>query len=313
MRGMSADILPPNDDSIAAAVKVLRNGGLVAIPTETVYGLAANAADGEAVAGLYAAKHRPSFNPLIAHVADLEMAQREGVFTANALGLANAFWPGPLTIVVDLAPTGSVSDLARAGLDSIALRIPAHSVARQLLSKFGAPLVAPSANPSGQISPTKAEHVAGDMAGKIDLVLDGGPCTAGVESTIIDARGEHPVLLRPGSLNPSLIETVWPGLIRPTLDPDAPQSPGQLLRHYAPRAQLRLNVTTPDSREAYLGFGRGSATLNLSPTANLTEAAANLFAMLRELDARYDQIAVAPIPDEGLGEAINDRLTRAAK
>lgn len=310
---MSADILPPNDDSIAAAVKMLRDGGLVAIPTETVYGLAANAADGEAVAGLYAAKGRPSFNPLIAHVADLEMAQREGVFTANALALANAFWPGPLTLVVEVASSVSVSDLARAGLDSIALRIPAHPVARQLLSEFGGPLVAPSANPSGQISPTKAEHVAEDLADKIDLIVDGGPCTSGVESTIIDARGERPALLRPGSLDPSLLDAVWPGLLRPALDPNAPQSPGQLLRHYAPRAKLRLNASEQDSGEAFLGFGPSSGTLNLSPTANLTEAAANLFAMLRELDACYDQIAVAPIPDEGLGEAINDRLTRAAK
>lgn len=310
---MSADILPPNDDSIAAAVKMLRDGGLVAIPTETVYGLAANAADGEAVAGLYAAKGRPSFNPLIAHVADLEMAQREGVFTANALALANAFWPGPLTLVVEVASSVSVSDLARAGLDSIALRIPAHPVARQLLSEFGGPLVAPSANPSGQISPTKAEHVAEDLADKIDLIVDGGPCTSGVESTIIDARGERPALLRPGSLDPSLLDAVWPGLLRPALDPNAPQSPGQLLRHYAPRAKLRLNASEQDSGEAFLGFGPSSGTLNLSPTANLTEAAANLFAMLRELDACYDQIAVAPIPDESLGEAINDRLTRAAK
>lgn len=310
---MTTSILNPTPEIIARAADTLRGGGLVAMPTETVYGLAANAADGKAVARIYAAKGRPSFNPLIAHVASLEMALREGVFSEGALLLAEAFWPGPLTLVVDVAETGSVSDLARAGLDSIALRMPAHPVAQDLLAAFGAPLVAPSANPSGQISPTRAEHVAQDMAGKVDLILDGGACSSGVESTIIDARGEHPALLRPGSLSASEIERIWPGLIRPALNPDAPQSPGQLLRHYAPNARLRLNAEAAQPGEAYLGFGLGVATLNLSPTRDLGEAAANLFAMLRQLDAEHDRIAVAPIPQDGLGEAINDRLTRAAK
>ena len=310
---MTASILNPTPEIIARAADRLRGSGLVAMPTETVYGLAANAADGKAVARIYAAKGRPSFNPLIAHVASLEMAQREGVFSTRALSLAEAFWPGPLTLVVDVAATGTVSDLARAGLDSIALRMPAHPVAQDLLAAFGAPLVAPSANPSGQISPTRAEHVAQDMAEKVDLILDGGACTTGVESTIIDARGEHPALLRPGSVSASEIERNWPGLIRPALNPDAPQSPGQLLRHYAPNARLRLNAEAAQPGEAYLGFGQGVATLNLSPTRDLAEAAANLFAMLRQLDAEHDRIAVAPIPQDGLGEAINDRLTRAAK
>ena len=310
---MTANILPGTADNISAAATILREGGLVAMPTETVYGLAANAADADAVARIYAAKQRPQFNPLIAHVSSIEMAEREGILGANAKRLVEAFWPGPLTLVVEVAATGSVSELARAGLDSIALRMPGHPVAQQLIEAFGGPLVAPSANPSGKISPTRPEHVLQDMGDQVDLTLDGGACAAGVESTIVDARGEHPALLRPGSLDPAEIEKIWPGLIRPTLNPDAPQSPGQLLRHYAPDAKLRLNAEAPEAGEAYLGFGPGDATLNLSPTGDLTEAAANLFAMLRDLDARFDRIAVAPIPASGLGEAINDRLTRAAK
>lgn len=312
-RAMNASIVSPTPARIADAVNLLRSGGLVAMPTETVYGLAANAADGEAVARLYAAKGRPSFNPLIAHVANLEMAKTQGVFSERALALANAFWPGPLTLVVDLAPDATVSELARAGLPSLAIRTPAHPVAQALLTAFGAPLVAPSANPSGQISPTTAQHVAADMADRIDLILDGGACSAGMESTIIDARGECPALLRPGSLDPADIERHWPNLTRPALDHTAPQSPGQLLRHYAPQARLRLNASGSIDGEAYLGFGDQAATLNLSPSGDLTEAAANLFAMLRALDKNHDRIAVAPIPTQGLGEAINDRLTRAAK
>ena len=311
---MNAKIHTGTSDNIARALDHLRQGGLVAVPTETVYGLAADAANGEAVARIYAAKGRPSFNPLIAHVASAEIAMREGMFSAQASALADAFWPGPLTLVVDVAPHGTVSDLARAGLDSVALRMPAHPVALELLSSFGGPLVAPSANPSGQISPTSATHVATDMADKVDMILDGGPCPAGIESTIIDARGDVPALLRPGSLDAAQIEAVWPGLIRPALNPDAPQSPGQLLRHYAPRATLRLNAESANEGEAYLGFGdHPSATLNLSPDKRLEEAAANLFSMLRTLDADYARIAVAPIPMTGLGEAIIDRLTRAAK
>lgn len=310
---MSAKILPPSPEAIARAAAILRAGGLVAMPTETVYGLAADAANGEAVARLYAAKGRPSFNPLIAHVATLDMARQQGVFRPDALALAEAFWPGPLTLVVDLSETASVSDLARAGLPSIAVRMPAHPVARALLTEFGAPLVAPSANPSGRISPTTADHVAADMLDKVDLILDGGACQSGLESTIIDARGDQPALLRPGGLGPDEINAVWPGLKRPALNPDAPQSPGQLLRHYAPRAALRLDARSAEPGEAYLGFGPGAAAMNLSPTGDLDEAAANLFAMLRALDARFDRIAVAPIPRAGLGEAINDRLTRAAE
>ncbi|MEM6651722.1 MAG: L-threonylcarbamoyladenylate synthase [Pseudomonadota bacterium] len=310
---MHPKVCMPNSETLQRALRYLHYGGMVAIPTETVYGLATNAANGEAVAQVYAAKGRPNFNPLIAHVANLKRAKSEGVFSDMAVALAEAFWPGPLTLVVPVAPTSIVSTLALAGLDSIALRVPAHPVTIELLSAFGSPLVAPSANPSGKISPTTAEHVAADMGDHVDLILDGGPSQAGVESTIIDARGERPALLRPGSLTVEQIEAVWPGLIRPKADPKAPRSPGQMLRHYAPRAALRLNAIAPEDGEAYLGFGPGAATLSLSETGDLNEAAANLFSMLRRLDACYDRIAVAPLPETGLGEALNDRLTRAAK
>ncbi len=310
---MDDRILNLTPEHLDRAAQTLRDGGLIGMPTETVYGLAADASNADAVARIYEAKGRPRFNPLIAHVADLVMARREGVFRAEALALAERHWPGPLTLVVDVAPSGSICDLARAGLDSIALRMPAHPIAQALIQSFGGPLVAPSANPSGKISPTTLEHVLADMGDKIEHIFDGGSCAAGIESTIIDARGDRPALLRPGSLAPSDIEAIWPGLIRPALDPNAPVSPGQLLRHYAPQAKLRLNVEEPEPGEAYLGFGAGEATLNLSPSADLTEAATNLFAMLRVLDDQYDRIAVAPIPTHGLGEGINDRLTRAAK
>lgn len=310
---MDMRILNLTDENLALAARVLRSGGLIGMPTETVYGLAADASNGEAVARIYAAKGRPHFNPLIAHVSNVEMAQREGVFQPEALALVDRHWPGPLTVVVDVAPTGTVSDIARAGLDSIALRIPNHAIPIMLIDAFGGPLVAPSANPSGRISPTSVQHVMADMGDKLDLIFEGGTCAAGIESTIIDARGDRPALLRPGSLDPAAIEEIWPGLIRPALNPDAPKSPGQLLRHYAPRAQLRLNAEAPETGEAFLGFGQRSGTLNLSRSGDLYEAAANLFSMLRQLDETHDRIAVAPIPMTGLGEAINDRLTRAAK
>jgi len=310
---MDERILKLAEGNLDLATRVLKRGGLIGIPTETVYGLAADAANGEAVAKIYSAKGRPSFNPLIAHISDIDMAQREGLLRSEALKLAKHFWPGPLTLVVEVATTGTVCDLARAGLDSVALRMPDHPIPAQLIKAFAAPLVAPSANPSGRISPTNMEHVLKDMGDKLDLIFDGGTCSVGLESTVIDARGERPALLRPGTVAAAQIENVWPGLVRPTLNPNAPQSPGQLLRHYAPKARLRLNVKTPEPDEAFLGFGPCTSTLNLSPRADLGEAAANLFAMLRQLDATYERIAVAPIPEHGLGEAINDRLTRAAK
>jgi len=309
---MGAPIVSPTPENISRAATCLREGGLVAMPTETVYGLAANAADPAAVARLYQAKGRPQFNPLIAHLPSPGLAFMQGDFSAAAQRIAGHFWPGPLTLVVDAAPEITICDLARAGLGSVALRVPAHKVAQTLLAAFGGPLVAPSANPSGRISPTTAQHVAADMGDRLDMILDGGPCSAGVESTIIDARGDRPALLRPGTIPADAIDTIWPGLTRPSGDANSPSSPGQLLRHYAPNAKLRLNADAPREGEAFLGFGAGSATLNLSPRGDLTEASANLFAMLRALDGNHTSISVAKIPATGLGEAINDRLSRAA-
>ena len=312
---MTAPILKPDPDAIRNASAILARGGLVAMPTETVYGLAADAASPAAVARIYKVKERPVFNPLIAHVASPEAAFAQGAFSAEARALAARFWPGPLTLVVDATASTTVCELARAGLDTLALRVPAHPAARALLKAFGKPLVAPSANPSGRISPTTAAHVAADLGAAIDLILDGGPCSEGLESTVIDARGTAPVLLRQGTLSPPAIEAIWPGLTEGGGE-GKPVSPGQLLRHYAPDAALRLDAEAPRPGEAFLAFGPQTsgapATLNLSPAGDLAEAAANLFAMLRTLDASHDRIAVAPIPPDGLGAAINDRLARAA-
>ena len=276
------------------------------MPTETVYGLACDATNPRAVARLYAAKGRPSFNPLIAHVANLHAAKQEGVFTSEAQMIAEKGWPGPVTLVLPVSPEHSVCDLARAGLDTIAIRQPAHPVATALLTRVGKPLVAPSANPSGRISPTTAQHVSGDMGEAVDMILDGGPCAIGIESTIISCLQSPPTLLRPGAFDAS-------GFLSETPDQERPLAPGGLSKHYAPRATLRLNAVEPVSGDAYLGFGPGKATLNLSEAGDLAEAAANLFSMLRKLDRTWARIAVAPIPMTGLGLAINDRLARAAK
>lgn len=306
-------------DGIAAAARCLQAGGLVAFPTETVYGLGADAANGEAVARLYAAKGRPAFNPLIAHIADVAAARRLAVFDAAAEALAAAFWPGPLTLVLPKRPDCPVSDLALAGLDSVALRVPDHPVAHALLTAFAGPVVAPSANRSGHVSPTTAAHVVSDLRGRIDLVIDGGASDVGVESTIVSCLGE-PTLLRPGGLPRAEIERV---LGRPLAaaavptDDEAPLAPGMLSSHYAPKARLRLNAGGVEAGEALLAFGRplphAGAMLNLSPGGDLIEAAANLFSHLRALDASGARnIAVMTIPHDGLGEAINDRLARAA-
>jgi L-threonylcarbamoyladenylate synthase len=311
-------LLAADAAAIAIAAKTMARGGLVAFPTETVYGLGADAANGEAVARVYAAKGRPAFNPLIAHVGTLELAQKLGRFSADVGKLARAFWPGPLTLVIPRQPGAPVSDLALAGLDSVAVRMPAHPVARALLAAFGGAVVAPSANRSGHVSPTDAAHVLTDLRGRIGLVLDGGPCPVGVESTIVSCLGT-PTLLRPGGLAREEIERVLGHpLGSPTESDDtAPLAPGMLASHYAPRARVRLNALTPEPGEALLAFGPAPAaagpTLNLSPRGDLVEAAANLFSHLRALDASGAQrIAVMTIPDEGLGEAINDRLARAA-
>ena len=306
--------------SIAAAAACLRAGGLVAVPTETVYGLAADATSDAAVAAIYAAKERPAINPLIAHVLSLEAAREHGVFSPEAERLARAFWPGPLTLVLPAAPTCRVSLLARAGLDTVALRAPAHETARALIEAAGAPLAAPSANRSGRVSPTTAAHVAADLDGRVGWILDGGPCRYGLESTIVEVVSGRPRLLRPGAIAREAIESALGSPIESAGGTrTAPNAPGQLKSHYAPNADLRLGAASARADEAALDFGGllarspASARLDLSPNRDLTEAASNLFSYLRELDAGgAARIAVAPIPDHGLGAAINDRLRRAA-
>jgi L-threonylcarbamoyladenylate synthase len=306
-------IVPIQQGTLQLAAMHLRGGGLVAMPTETVYGLACNAANPDAVVRLYEAKGRPRFNPLIAHVASMEMAEQEAVFSPLAREIAAKFWPGPLTMVLPVASTGTVSDIARAGLDTIALRMPAHPGARALIETFGKPLVAPSANRSGHISPTTAQHVKEDLDGKVDLILDGGPCERGIESTIVSFVGERPVLLRAGALETSVLNEALGGTLAVRGEDDGISAPGQLKSHYAPNARVRLNAEAPEPGEGWLAFGETPwPGLNLSETGDLREAAKTLFAALRTLDSSHDRIAVAPIPDDGLGEAINDRLARAA-
>ncbi len=302
------------------AAEALRAGRLVAFPTETVYGLGADATDDSAVAAIFEAKGRPRINPLIAHVADIDAAMRLGRFGEAARRLAEAFWPGPLTLVVPRAEGCPVSLLATAGLDTLAVRVPAHPLAQKLLRAFGGPVVAPSANVSGRLSPTEAEHVAeSPLAEKVAVILDGDECPVGVESTIIgfDPDGTA-VLLRPGGIPREEIEAVLGEPLRTGKGGEGtPSAPGQLSSHYAPRARLRLNASAPEEGEMFLAFGpdapKGVPGLNLSPAGDLREAAANLFAYLRILDETgVDSIAVAPVPEHGLGEAINDRLRRAA-
>jgi L-threonylcarbamoyladenylate synthase len=318
-------VLPAGEAAVAAAARVLGEGGLVAFPTETVYGLGADATNAGAVARLYQAKGRPAFNPLIAHVGDLDAARRIGRFDAAALLLAEAFWPGPLTLVLPKSADCAVADLATAGLDTVAIRIPEHRIARDILRAFGRPVVAPSANLSGHVSPTLAAHVLGDLDGRIDLIVDGGAVAVGVESTIVGIF-DAPVLLRPGGLPRADIERVLGHtLVQPPADADGdsgqPLAPGMLASHYAPRTKVRLNADRIEPGEALLAFGLGAisgideaaAVMNLSERGDLDEAAANLFGYLRALDTRAARaIAVMPIPEDGLGEAINDRLRRAA-
>ncbi len=303
-----------DSEQISAAVHAIRAGELVGMPTETVYGLAGDAANPEAVARIFAAKERPAFNPLISHVASVSLARREGMLDDRALKLAERFWPGPLTLVVPVADTARTSELARAGLDTIGLRVPGHDTARALLEAFGGPVSAPSANPSGRLSPTSADDVRRDLGDKLRLVLDGGNAERGIESSIVAVLpGRAPQLLRPGAIAREDLEAVVGTLA--DADGDTITAPGQLSSHYAPRAAVRLDATTPGPGEVLLGFGPGQpdADANLSPSGDTVEAAANLYRMLRELDARgADAIAVAPIPSTGLGEAINDRLRRAA-
>ncbi len=306
----------PADDPAAleAAAEILAAGGCVAVPTETVYGLAADACDGEAVAGIYEAKGRPSFNPLISHCDTFERAASLVELGEIGTALARAFWPGPLTLV-GLRKAGSgVSDLAAAGLETLAVRVPRSPALQALIARLDRPLAAPSANASGQVSPSTAAHVKESLNGRIHLILDGGPCAVGVESAIVDVSVDPPRLLRPGGIAREALEAVCGPLAAAGASITAP---GMLTSHYAPRAVIRLNATEAKRGEVYLAFGphlemEGVEIFNLSPQKDLAQAAANLFAGLRALDARADRIAVAPIPLDGLGEAINDRLARAA-
>jgi L-threonylcarbamoyladenylate synthase len=323
--GLTTAVLPASEAAVADAARRLREGGLVAFPTETVYGLGADATNAPAIARLYEAKGRPAFNPLIAHLSDLAAARRIATFDAQAMLLADAFWPGPLTLVLPKAPGCAVADLATAGLDTIAVRVPAHRIAREILRAFGGPVVAPSANLSGHVSPTTAAHVLSDLAGRIDLIIDGGAVEVGVESTIVGCF-DAPMLLRPGGVPRGELERV---LGRPLTQPpddsdsdsDQPLAPGMLASHYAPRTPVRLDAERLEAGEALLAFGpraisgieMASAVMNLSTRGDVNEAAANLFGYLRALDAKGARaIAVMPVPHHGLGEAINDRLRRAA-
>ncbi|MDE0705429.1 MAG: L-threonylcarbamoyladenylate synthase [Rhodospirillaceae bacterium] len=322
---------PADGAGIAAAAARLRRGGLVAFPTETVYGLGADAADDRAVAGIFAAKGRPRFNPLIVHAPDLAAHRAWAVFDDRALRLADAFWPGALTLVLPRTPDAPVSRLVSAGLDTVAVRAPDHPVAQALMRAAGCPVAAPSANRSGRLSPTEAGHVAASLGGAADLILDGGPCPGGLESTVLSLTGKVPVLLRPGLVTRVAIEEII-GPVQVTdpasagTSPATPlESPGMLAAHYAPRAPLRLEAGAAlEEGEVLLAFGDApeagaagpagyTAVRNLSPAGDLTEAAANLFRLLHELDALAPAaIAVAPVPEAGLGVAINDRLRRAA-
>jgi len=311
-------ILPATPEAIRRAAQALARGDIVAFPTETVYGLGANALDARAVAKVFAAKERPRFNPLIVHVPDLAAAELYAVITDTARLLAEAFWPGPLSLVLQKRPACGIADLVSAGLDTIALRAPAHPVAQALLAEVKLPIAAPSANRSGRVSPTTAAHVQAELGELPAMILDGGPCPLGIESTVVSVIGLEPGLLRPGALPREAIELV---LGRPLARAKANHrgaSPGQLAIHYAPATPLRLNVTRPEAGDALLAFGPDTPdfdgpTRNLSRQGDLNEAAAKLFATLRELDQMgATAIAVMPIPAHGLGEAINDRLQRAA-
>ncbi|MDO5528647.1 MAG: L-threonylcarbamoyladenylate synthase [Paracoccus sp. (in: a-proteobacteria)] len=306
-------ILQPEAEPICYAAMLLSQGRLVGMPTETVYGLAADARSGAAVAAIYEAKERPAFNPLIIHAPDADAAAAIGVFTDEARALADAFWPGPLTLVVELRDGAGIASLATAGLSTVALRVPAHPVARELLRVFGGPLAAPSANPSGRISPTTARHVLDGLGERVAAVLDAGPCAVGVESTIIGLAGGAPTLLRPGGLPAEEIEAVLGRkLAAAPAHHKTPSAPGQLLSHYAPRARLRMNAEAPLPGEYMIGFGETPGDDTLSASGDLTEAAARLFDALHRADRDGRDIAVAPVPETRLGRAINDRLRRAA-
>lgn len=298
--------------AIAEAAEVIRAGEVVAVPTETVYGLAARADSAEAVARIYAAKGRPSFNPLIVHVATIAQAEALAVFDETAKRLAEAFWPGPLTLVLAVRDDAPLASLTTAGLSTVALRMPAHRAMRALLQAAGLPLAAPSANASGAVSPTRAEHVMRSLGGRIPLIIDDGQTGLGLESTIVQINGSQPILLRPGPITPEQIAQLA-GPISEREDGHAISAPGQLASHYAPSKPLRLNATAPLPGEWMIGFGNIAGDVSLSSSGDLTQAAARLFDLLHEADLQSEpRIAIAPVPEEGLGLAINDRLRRAA-
>jgi L-threonylcarbamoyladenylate synthase len=310
--------LEPTLSDIGEAARALRAGKLVAFPTETVYGLGGDATSDRAVAAIFAAKGRPSFNPLIVHVAGVSDAAQFAELTAKAQAAARAFWPGPLTLVLPRRRDCRISLLATAGLDSVAIRVPAHKIAQTLLMMTGLPLAAPSANPSGRLSPTQAGHVLADLGDKAEFVIDGGACPVGLESTVLSLIEDRPRILRPGAVTAEALSAAWKepvSIETGAEDGAAPRAPGQLASHYAPALPVRLGAARAEPGEALLGFGASAPkdALNLSPAGDLQEAAANLFAMLRRLDdPKYRGIAVMPVPETGLGIAINDRLRRAA-
>jgi len=305
-------ILPADEAGIAQAAALIARGLPVAVPTETVYGLAGDATSGEAVAAIYAAKGRPSFNPLIAHVTDPDMAARIAILLPSALRLADRFWPGPLTMVLPAAARSPIASLATAGLPSVAVRMPAHPVMRALIAAIGRPLAAPSANASGSISATRAEHVARSLDGRIPLVLDAGPTAIGIESTIVAVGQDRLRLLRPGSVTAAMLEEAA-GMPVDTADGGSIEAPGQMASHYAPSKPVRLGVAVAQAGDYHIGFGPVIGDASLSPSGDLAEAAARLFNLLHIADASdAPAIAIAPIPETGLGLAINDRLRRAA-
>lgn len=305
--------LPVTAEGIARAAAILRQGQLVAMPTETVYGLAGDAHNPDAVARIFAAKGRPAHNPLIVHLASLEGAAALADLPDAAMALATRFWPGPLTLVAPLRAGHGLADAVTAGLTTVALRLPAHPLARALLEAFGGPVAAPSANPSGRISPTTPAHVLAGLDGRIAAILDGGACAVGLESTIVGFDGPRAVLLREGGVSREALEAVLGEVLLRDAG-KAITAPGQMASHYAPRAALRLNVTAPEVGEVWIGFGPGceGAAFTLSKSGDLVEAAARLFAVLHEADGMDRPIAVAPVPQEGIGAAVNDRLRRAA-
>ncbi|MCJ1960360.1 L-threonylcarbamoyladenylate synthase [Novosphingobium mangrovi (ex Hu et al. 2023)] len=306
-------LLTPSSPDLAAAGEILRSGGLVAVPTETVYGLAARADRDESVAAIYAAKGRPSFNPLIVHVADLAAAQAIATLDTRAKALAEAFWPGPLTMVLPLREGAPVAAAVTAGLPTVALRCPAHPVMRAVIAETGLPLAAPSANASGGVSPTSAAHVVTSLGGRVDAVIDGGPCEAGLESTIVGLReGDRWQVLRPGPIAADTLAQVLGCAPDPVIS-QAIEAPGQLASHYAPGKPVRLDADAAEADEFHIGFGSIAGDATLSSSGDLIEAASRLYALLHQgAAASHPRIAIAPVPETGIGAAINDRLRRAA-